>query len=176
MAANETAILGQMVVDHFTRQSHDPWEQAQTLEDVAPGLHVVRVLIRMGRYKEAFDAYSGDLATALFFNLGARAETQALLKPFFPNGWNYEPVPLGEFRLSYLLAGAAASLSDNYAQQATKLFERLIVVAIARSAGSDLAIALLNLQEMAWNANRLAETARLLSLALEIAKRWRVAT
>jgi hypothetical protein len=174
MAVNETLMLGQMVVDHFTRQSHDPWEQAKTLEDVAPGLNVVRVLIRMRRYKEAFYAYRGDLAMALFYNLEADAERQALLKPFFPDGWDHQPVQLDESDIPYLLSEAAGPLLNDYPEQAQKLFERTIALNGTLSDGSRVVTALPYLAVIAENANRLAEMARILSLALEISEAMEV--
>jgi hypothetical protein len=79
----ETVLYGQRVVDHFTAKPHNPYEQAKTLEDVQVGLHIVRTLLKMGRYQEAFDAYRGDLSIALLINLEASAESLSLLRPFF---------------------------------------------------------------------------------------------
>jgi hypothetical protein len=117
MAANETEKLGQMVVDHFARQPHNPWDRAETLEDVAPALDVVRVLVRMGRYKAALDAFR-EVRGALYYNLGVKAEIQALLKPFFPDGWDKEPVKLDESDLNNLVGEAVLFLSDPYPEQA----------------------------------------------------------
>ena len=86
MEREETQKLGQKVVDYFNTRPHNPWEKAENLEDLAPGLQVVRVLLRMQNYEDALGAYRGDMANALAFNLGATAEIQALLKPFFQKG------------------------------------------------------------------------------------------
>jgi tetratricopeptide (TPR) repeat protein len=170
MAANETEKLGQMVVDHFARQPHNPWDRAETLEDVAPALDVVRVLVRMGRYKAALDAFR-EVRGALYYNLGVKAEIQALLKPFFPDGWDKEPVKLDESDLNNLVGEAVLFLSDSYPEQAKKLCERRIVRAIAGSAElRNLNAYLQHLGIMAWRALKLAEAARLLSLASEIAE------
>ncbi len=83
----EKELHGQRVVDHFSQQAHSPYEEAQTVEDVRDGLHVVRTLLQMGRHQQAYDAYEGDLANALLFNLEANAEVLSLLRPFFPKGW-----------------------------------------------------------------------------------------
>ena len=88
LRAAERDQYGQLVVDHFSQQAHNPYEEAETQEDLRNGLHVVRTLLKMGRFEQAYEAYRGDLAVALLFNLEAYAETLSLLRPFFPNGWD----------------------------------------------------------------------------------------
>ncbi len=87
----EKERYGQRVVDHFSRKAHSSYEDTETLEDLRDGLHVVRTLLQMGRYQEAYNAYRYDLAVALVFNLEAHAETLYLLRPFFPQGWGTLP-------------------------------------------------------------------------------------
>src|ERR1017187_8695149 len=87
----ETVQYGQRVVDYFTEKPHSPYEQASTLEDVQGGMHIVRTLLRMERFKSASYAYQGDLSIALAFNLEAWAEVASLLKPFFASGWGILP-------------------------------------------------------------------------------------
>ncbi|MET4601973.1 hypothetical protein ABIB90_001440 [Bradyrhizobium sp. JR4.1] len=82
----ETDRLGQGIVDYFTRRQHDPWVNADTLEEVADGIQIVSTFLRMRRYSEGFYALQGDLANALYFNLGAIAELIALADGFFPDG------------------------------------------------------------------------------------------
>jgi Domain of unknown function (DUF4062) len=98
---------GQRVVDYFSAQAHGPYEEAETLEDVRDGLHIVRALLKMGRYQQAFDAYVGDLSRTLLFNLEANAEVLSLLRPFFPQGWATLPKAVDE-RDGRFLAGDAA--------------------------------------------------------------------
>ena len=50
LAQTEKETYGQRVVDHFSSRPHNPYEQAETLEDVRDGLHVVRTLVQMGRF------------------------------------------------------------------------------------------------------------------------------
>ena len=84
--------------------------QAKTLEDVAPGLHVVRTLLKMGRYQQACEAYPGDLSNALLLNLEANAEVLSLLRPFFSQGWATLPKAVDERGGSYLANAAALAL------------------------------------------------------------------
>jgi tetratricopeptide (TPR) repeat protein len=100
---------GQRVVDHFNALPHPPYEQAKTMEDVASGLHVVRTLLKLGHHQQAADAYAGGLSGALEFNLEAYMEVVALLRPFFPLGWDTLPKDVN--------ASTASSLA-NYAANA----------------------------------------------------------
>ena len=165
MDGGDTAKIGGMIVDHFGSQAHDPWEQADTLEDVEPGLHIVGVLVRMGHYQEAFDAYRGDLARTLLFNLNADVEIQSLLKPFFPDGWDGDAVLRNEDDLGYLLQDAASSLRHGDSEQASNLIIRDIALNLRRSNGLRLATGLRNLALNAgWTAG-----SRLMSLACDLA-------
>jgi hypothetical protein len=168
MGGDETEKVGQKVVDYFTSKPHDPWENAETLEDVAPGLQIVRVLLRMQRYEEALWNYRGDLSNALSFNLDADAEILALLKPFFPDGWDGEIVPLNVRDLSYLLNETAIALSNIYPDSPRKMYERLIALGI-ENLDTDMVVAgVYNFSLDPWKANRLADASRLWSLILEI--------
>lgn len=110
LAQTEKETYGQRVVDHFSSQPHNPYDQAETLEDVRDGLRVVQTLLQMGRFSQAFEAYRGNLAHALLFNLEAHVEIVALLWPFFPNGWGTLPLQVGKFEGGYLAVTAADSL------------------------------------------------------------------
>jgi hypothetical protein len=101
---------GQRVVDHFSARAHRPYHEAETLEDVRDGLHVVRTLLKMGRYQQAYQAYRGALSSALLFNLEANAEVLSLLRPFFPQGWATLPKAVDERGGSYLANAAAIAL------------------------------------------------------------------
>jgi tetratricopeptide (TPR) repeat protein len=170
MSRDETRKLGQKVVDYFNGKPHDPWDKAETLEDLAPGLQVVRVLLRMKRYKEAFSVYSGDISNALTFNLAAQAEHQALLRPFFPDGWAGETVPLDAASVGYLLDAAAVSLAGAYPDQARDLFERSISLDIRESRTRSLPSSLHNLGWCARSVGSLAEADRCYLLQAQIAK------
>jgi hypothetical protein len=163
---------GQRVVDHFSAQAHNPYDEAETLEDVRDGLNIVRTLLKMGRYEQAFDAYCGDLSNALLFNLQASAEHLSLLRHFFPQSWAVLPTAVSE-RPRYTLANhAAIALRD-----VGELKESL--TALAAAAGSlqaeDLPglIALLgNLSIGLFDQNHLAQEERCLSSALSLATLW----
>jgi hypothetical protein len=91
MKPEDKERYGQRVVDHFSAQPHNSYEQAKTMEDVESGVHVVRTLLKLGHYQQAAGAYRGDLSNALLFNLEAYVEALSLLRPFFPSGWDELP-------------------------------------------------------------------------------------
>ncbi|MBS1830833.1 MAG: DUF4062 domain-containing protein [Acidobacteria bacterium] len=111
LKADETESYGQRLVDHFSSQQHDPWMEAETLEDVRMGLNLVRTLLKLGRYQAAATAFRGDMSRALFFNLNANAEVLMLLKPFFPQGWGKLSAQVNKYTGSYLLNQAGVALS-----------------------------------------------------------------
>ncbi len=112
MAAADRERHGQRVVDHFTAQPHRPYDDAETMEDVRSGLHVVRTLLKLGHYQQAADAlYDNDLGFALWRNLEAYAETLSMLRPLFLMGWGELPKTVTTETARNLAAFAAISLS-----------------------------------------------------------------
>lgn len=107
---DERERYGQRVLDHFSRQAHNPYELAETLEDVSHGLNIVRTLLQMSRHEHAADAYKGDLANALLYNLEAYAETLSLLRPFFSQEWAIPPEVVHGYDYKYLANEAAIAL------------------------------------------------------------------
>ena len=115
MKAEEKQRYGQRVVDHFSSLPHNPYEQAETLDDLRDGLHVVRTLLKLGHFQQAADAYRGDLSNALFFNIEAYAEALSLLRPFLRD-WLGRHLPQGRWHAvgcrPYLANDAAISLAS----------------------------------------------------------------
>lgn len=87
MAAADRERHGQRVVDHFTAQPHRPYEQAETMEDVRSGLHVVRTLLKLGRKREALNAFGNGLSFALDDNLDLEAINLSILRQLFQQDW-----------------------------------------------------------------------------------------
>lgn len=110
MKAEEKESYGQRVVDYFSSLPHRPYREAKTMEDVANGLHVVRTLLKLGHNQQAADAYLGDLARALLFNLEAHVETLSLLRPFFIAGWDELPKDVKGSDAAFLANEAAIAL------------------------------------------------------------------
>lgn len=170
MAAADRERHGQRVVDHFTAQPHRPYEEAETLEDVRSGLHVVRTLLKLGHYQQAADAYRGDLSDALFFNLNAYAEALSLLKPFFPNGWGELPKEVTARDSSYLANDAAIALDFcGELPAALAAYGASLRAELEAEDWSETAIRLRNISANLCDQNRLAPALRTNSLGLEVA-------
>ncbi len=106
MKPEERQRYGERVVDYFSSLPHNPYEYADTLDDLHAGLSIVRTLQKLGRYEDAFWAYAGDLASALLFTLEANSEIISILRPFFSEDWKTLPNSL---------SGSAAAIVANHA-------------------------------------------------------------
>jgi hypothetical protein len=163
---------GQCVVDYFSEQPHSPYDEAETLEDVRDGLHIVHTLLKMGRYQQACDAIHSDLARALVFNLESYAETLSLLRPFFSKGWATLPKTIDEQSASYLANTAGVVLyrlewaEDALAAYSVCLFADLGAVNWAEAVVVDL----LNISKTLSAQNCLAKEERCVLVALELAE------
>lgn len=167
LTGDATERLGQRVVDHFSRQAHNPYEQAQTLQELEGGFHLVRTLLRMGRFEQALDAWRGDLSTAVFSNVLAWHETLALLKPFFPDGWLQPPQGVDERGASYLMNDAAIALNaTGLREQAIQVYGAGLSLDASRRHASDLRVGLGNLANALQADNRLADASACSALAL----------
>jgi hypothetical protein len=158
---------GQRVVDHFSEKAHSPYEEAETLEDVRDGLHVVRTLLKMGRYQQACDAYMGALSNALLFNLEANAEVLFLLQPFFPQGWAALPSPVGDSNGSYLASVAAIALQG--VDQSSAALGAALAADLRVANWVNVGIDMTNIAETLRPRGRLAQGERCLLLNLNLA-------
>jgi hypothetical protein len=166
----EKEHYGQRVVDHFSQQTHNPYEQAETLDDLRDGLHVIRTLLQMGRYQQACDAYSDGIANALSINLEAHTEKLSLLRPFFPHGWDTLPDSLKGSSSSDLANSAAVSLaSTDASKEALTLYSASLLSRLRRASWSVVIESLINISLVFANQNRLAKRERCLLLALDLA-------
>jgi len=170
MKAEDRERYGQRVVDHFSSLPHNPYEQARTLEDVAPGLHVVRTLLKLGRFQEAATAYRGDLAEALVSSLEAHVESLSLLRPFFPAGWGELAKGVGASDATYLTNSAAIALRYcGQSRQAIAAYGASLQSTLEREDWTNVGGHLNNISEPLIDQNLLAKALRGDTLALELA-------
>ncbi|MBC7775317.1 MAG: SIR2 family protein [Phycisphaerae bacterium] len=168
MEAADKERYGQRVVDHYSSQPHNPYEQAKTMEDVENGLHVVRTLLKLGHYQQAVDAYLGDLATSLRVNLEAHVETLSLLRPFFPAGWDALPKNVEDF--SNLANEAAMALDDcGEHQKALGAYGLSIQLFLEKEHWDSTNTLVGNISRNLSDQNLLAGTLRMDALALDLA-------
>jgi cellulose biosynthesis protein BcsQ len=160
---------GQHVVDYFSSLPHNPYEQAETLEDLRAGLNVVRTLLKLGHFQEAADAYRGDLSNALFFNLEAYAEALSLLRPFFPEGWGQLPKGVDASDASDLANWAAIALdSCGEFEQALSAYSATLLSELHRKHWSAATVRLRNITGNLGDQNLLAKAFRVSVLALDL--------
>lgn len=170
LRTEERDRYGQRVVDHFFQKAHSPYDEAETLEDVRDGFQIVRTLLKMGRHQQACDAYRGDLARALLFNLEAYAEGLSLLRPFFPQGWAALANAVDEPASSYLANDAAiALLNTDEPEGALAAYGSGILVDLGLADWTMVGNSLFNISETLSAQNRLAREERCCRLALDLA-------
>jgi hypothetical protein len=169
LKAEEKRGYGQRVVDYFSAQAHNPYDEAETLEDAAGGLHIVRTLLKMGQYQAACDAYAGDFSNALLFNLDANAEVLSLLRPFFPQGWGSLPDQVDEPDASYLATVAGLALSEvGDLEDSLVAYGAALAAGVGMSDWASLYIGLCNISGSLRDLNRLAQEDRCIQLSLDL--------
>jgi tetratricopeptide (TPR) repeat protein len=166
----ETERYGQRVVDYFLHQTHKPYDQAETIDDLQSGLLVVRTLLKMGRYKQAYDAYTGALSKALHLNIEANAEILSLLQPFFRGNWATLPSDV-DADAGADLANAAGLALAGAEQPEQALAAHGAALAVDRStanwAGARMVLS--NIAAIFQSQNRVSKQAKFLTLALDLA-------
>ncbi len=171
LAKEDRDATGERVIDHFISLPHNPYEEAQTLADVEPGMQVVRTLLALGRREEAVAAYMGDLAWALIFNLEAAHDTLSLLRPLFPAGWHMPPTDLASSYQGYVLNDVALALRDAGALAAAgQSHGATVEIALARREWGEVANALGNFTYILGDTNRPAKATALTQQAWQVAR------
>ena len=167
----ETQRDGQRLVDALSARPHSPWENAKTIEDVQDGVHVVRTCLRMGRFEDAYDAFVGDLANALLFNLEAYPEVLSLLRPFFSDGWANLPKGVNESAGSNMLTTASFVLSKIGAHsEALAASGAALRSCLRRESWVHAAAQLSSLSTYFRNRNRLSQEDSAILLGLRLAE------
>lgn len=170
MTADDKERYGQRVVDHFSQLQHSPYAQAEALEDLRPGLNVVRTLLKLGRFQQAANAYRGDLATALRVNVEAYSEALQLLIPLFPAGWEKLPKGVDDSTAAFLTSEAAIALeSCGRSREALAAYGAALRVYSQAQDWKNTNIQLRNVSASLASRNLLAIALRIDILALDLA-------
>lgn len=170
MSEAETTRIGTRVVDHFTDRPHDPWEQAETLEDLAPGIQLVATLTRIGRFGDALAVYRDGLCDALVSNLMATEEILRLVRPFFPDGWFGAAAMRSDRDRSWLFNHAGIAISDNDPTLSRTLVEQSLQIDLSAQDRPNLVIDLGNLAKRVATDGQNAKCHHLQRLSLELAE------
>ncbi|MGD0388436.1 MAG: DUF4062 domain-containing protein [Tepidisphaeraceae bacterium] len=167
----EREQVGQTVVDHFSRHAHNPYEEAETLEDLRDGITVVRALLKMGHFQQACDAYRGGLATSLLFNLEAYTEVLSLLRPFFPQGWGFVPAVVRQWDQGHLTNDAGQALhGSGHQNEALAACSAALLQRMETANWENATIDLFNITKILGTLNNLAKQECSTRLALELAE------
>ena len=163
--------LGQQIIDHFSQRPHNPYEQAETLEDLQDAITIVRTLFQMGRKQEAWSALQGDLISALIFNMEAYPESLSLLRPLLPHDWSAPAEDLDELDLGALANTASAAFSGlGEFMQTVELDLVAVSMQVKTQNWYYVQLNLLNLSSNLNNLNRLVQSERYSMLALRLAE------
>jgi hypothetical protein len=168
MEAEDKERYGQRVIDYYAAQPHSPYEQAKTMADVENGLHVVRTLLKLGHHQQAADAYMGDLATALLFNLEIYFEVLSVLRQFFPAGWD---APLIDMSGNSDLARDASIALECIGEHQESLRAETVALRIEMEIEDwiGINISLSNISSINFAQNLLAKAGRLSIFAFDLA-------
>ena len=171
MGSAERQKLGQQMVDHFSSRADQPYERAETLQDVENGIEVVRGLLQLGRFAEAVKVYTGGLGTALYVNLEEYTEILALLRPLFPNGWQNKAPELDEYDRAYILTEVAIALSGlNLLDESLAIDNIVLESNLKRLSWHNIRTSINSIATDCDDLNRLASSYRLCLMALDLAE------
>lgn len=104
--------VGERLVDYFSQQTHRPFSEAASLEDIQPQLMLIHTLLKMDELQRACNAYIGVICDVLDHNLEAYPEALAIQRPFFSKGWNHIPDAVFEADGLHLALHAARALTE----------------------------------------------------------------
>lgn len=163
---------GQRVVDHFSLQAQNPFDQAETLEEFDNARHIVKVLFQMGKLEEARNfVLSNNFIQSLNHRFEAHNDILMIIRPFFSAGWNEIPDYLKKKGGITLAKIASVSLRRIGAlQEAFDISETaLCIILKLNNPNYSLSSQLMNIASTAGEQNHLAQEERLLCLAEDAA-------
>lgn len=162
---------GQRVVDHFSQQAQDPYDQAESIEDFDNARHIVRALFQMGKVAEARHfVLSSTFIQTLNYRFEAHNEILTIIQPFFLAGWNEMAAYLEKKGGIPLARRAAVALRRIGAlQDAFDISETALRVILKQNLEYNLFSQLTNIASTVGEQNHLAQEDRLLCLARDVA-------
>jgi hypothetical protein len=168
--ADARETYGQRVIDHFSLVAHRPYEQADSLDDLKPGLNVVRTLIKLGRLEQAFDELFGGLGESLVLNLEAHSDYLALTRPFFTHGWDRWPETIASTDVPLLANNVALVLNAlGQSQEALATLSAVLTHEMARENWGPMTGVTRNVALCLQNTGRIAKTVELARLSVDMA-------
>lgn len=167
----EISRYGQRIVDYCSRQSHKPYNEAESIKDLRHAIHLIRTYFHMRCPRQACAIYR-EINDALLFRLGAHSEILSLLQPVFPQGWGVLPEGLSDSDASYLANGAANALIHLGDIEGAQIGFGAALTADLR--GLDCANIRVQLSNITNTIPRISDKLRIQELELELAESGRI--
>lgn len=168
MKPEERENYGKLVVDHFSSLPHNPYEEAVKLDDLQPGLNIVRALIKLGKFQEAADQFVGILCNPLLYKLNAYSELLSIERPFFNQGWDKLPDCIDEDYAIHLAKDAGIALMET--GQNKEAFNAVIIHHVEEENWEELPTILSgSFCKILLGQNRLAKISQIMLLSKELA-------
>jgi tetratricopeptide (TPR) repeat protein len=152
--------------DHFAALPPDNLDEATELSHVKNSLEVLRAFIGAGRFQEAVEFYSGDLAQSLLFVIGGYNVIVELIGPMIGHDGRGSPILPHIAERSYAMNDVAISLEElGRIAECLSLYRESIRIDAEHRQWSDLAIDLQNLADCDRKLNKLAASERIYEVA-----------
>ncbi len=166
---DEKESYGRRVVDYFSQQAPLSYRDAETLDDLSCGLHIVRTLLLMGEYQQAADAFVGNLCNPLLFNLEAHAELLTVARPFFRKGWGTLPDKTTSYQAMHMAGDAAMALTATGELDASLLADGAVIrQALLDRSWEEIKKPLVGIANVLLRRNRLAKVEQCVLLEIEL--------
>jgi len=167
LKSEEKRRYGQCVVDHFSLQALDPYNQAESPKDFDNASHIVKALFHMGKLEKARDfVLRGTFIETLNHRFEAHNDILTIIRPFFSSGWHEMPTYLEKKGGIPLAKRASVALRRIGAlQDAFDISQTALQVILKKKIIYSPCSQLLNLASTVGDQNYLAQEDRLLCLA-----------
>lgn len=161
--------FGQRVVDHFSQQAHNPYQEAETIEEFDNAKRIVKALLLMGKEQEALKFINrNNVARVLASRFEAHNEILSIIRPFFDYDWA-APHHLLKNKGGHSIASIAAVALRRMGafREAFSVSQSAIINCLDNKRFWSFHSHLVSLSSTAGDLNLLALEDRLLQLALE---------
>lgn len=157
--------FAQFVVDHFTSASIRPFNEAQSVADIVPGLEIFHALILSEDYGGALNFFENQLHHAIRLVLDRSDLTLTLIRPFFRRAWSeLRPEISGITNYLFNWSGLALEACD-FSADAYLAHQESLAESLTRNSALAAVVDLANLAEtlaslqqgdLAYDTHRLA--------------------
>lgn len=163
---DQRKAIGQTMIDHLTSVQRPPFEEAETLEDVQPGVDLVRMYQHTDAYDDAADYFASNIFGPLLRRFDALMVLENVLKAFFPGNWFSVPHVSTVARHLSLLQCVLTVIREQDNAQTVALTYKALDLALESKLTNNFATLIFDLSVFHHDENKIAEFAALVE-ALE---------